>query len=68
MTKYDIVHVVAALKDMYPDLKKAVIKLNDGFSGDDNAIIKYPDHVEKKNYLNGYIITYIKRLYRLHKI
>lgn len=39
----DIVHAVAALKDMYPALNKAVIKMNDGFSGDGNAIIKYPD-------------------------
>ncbi|GAB2821501.1 peptide ligase PGM1-related protein [Ferruginibacter profundus] len=44
----DIVHAVAALKDMHPQIKKAVIKLNDGFSGDGNAIIKYPDHVDKK--------------------
>lgn len=44
----DIVNAVAALKDMYPDLRKAIIKLNDGFSGDGNAIIKYPDHISKK--------------------
>lgn len=44
----DIVHAVAALKDMYPHLKKAVIKLNDGFSGDGNAIFKYPEHLSKK--------------------
>lgn len=44
----DIVHAVAALKDMYPDLKKAVIKLNDGFSGDGNAILRYPEHISKK--------------------
>ncbi|MEP7256580.1 MAG: peptide ligase PGM1-related protein [Ferruginibacter sp.] len=47
-TYEDIVHAVAALKDMYPDLKKAVVKLNDGFSGDGNAILKYPDHISKK--------------------
>lgn len=44
----DIVHAVAGLKDMYPNLKKAVIKLNDGFSGDGNAILKYPEHISKK--------------------
>ena len=44
----DIVHAVAGLKDMYPKLKKAVIKLNDGFSGDGNAILEYPDHISKK--------------------
>ncbi len=44
----DIVHAVAGLKDMYPELKKAVIKLNDGFSGDGNAILKYPEHISAK--------------------
>ena len=51
-TYEDIVHAVAALKDMYPHLKKAVIKLNDGFSGDGNAIIKYPEHLSKKELFN----------------
>ncbi len=45
----EIVHAVAGLKDMYPDLKKAVIKLNDGFSGDGNAIIKYPENINKND-------------------
>ncbi|MCW3091958.1 MAG: hypothetical protein JWP81_3027 [Ferruginibacter sp.] len=44
----DIVRAVAAIKDMYPKLKKTVIKLNEGFSGEGNAILKYPDHLEKK--------------------
>lgn len=44
----DIVHAVAALKDMYPDLKKAVIKLNDGFSGEGNAILRYPENISRK--------------------
>lgn len=49
LKSYDeIVHAVAALKDMYPDLKKAVIKLNDGFSGEGNAIIHYPMGLNKK--------------------
>ncbi len=51
-TYEDIVHAVAALKDMYPDLKKAIIKLNDGFSGEGNAILKYPEHVNKKELFN----------------
>lgn len=49
LTSYeDIVHAVAALKDMHPELKKVVIKLNDGFSGDGNAILKYPENLSKK--------------------
>jgi PGM1 C-terminal domain len=48
----DIVHAVAALKDMYPALTKAVIKLNDGFSGDGNAVLHYPDHVSSRELFN----------------
>ena len=51
-TYEDIVHAVAALKDMYPDVKKVVIKLNDGFSGEGNAIIKYPEGYNKKEMFN----------------
>jgi hypothetical protein len=48
----DIVHAVAALKDMHPEIKKAVIKLNDGFSGEGNAIIYYPENIGKKELFN----------------
>ena len=48
----EIVHAVAGLKDMYPDLKKAVIKLNDGFSGEGNAVIHYPVGLSKKELFN----------------
>jgi len=48
----DIVHAVAALKDMYPKLKKAVIKLNDGFSGDGNALLQYPENLNSKEMFN----------------
>ncbi|MEO7767602.1 MAG: peptide ligase PGM1-related protein [Ferruginibacter sp.] len=51
-TYEDIVQAVAAMKDMYPDLKKAVVKLNEGFSGDGNAILKYPDNLDKKELFN----------------
>lgn len=58
----DIVHAVAALKDMYPDLKKAVIKLNDGFSGDGNAIIKYPEDITGKELFNWIHHNLIKKI------
>lgn len=48
----DIVHAVAALKDMYPQIKKAVIKLNDGFSGEGNGILTYPDIEDKRALFN----------------
>lgn len=53
LTGYDdIVHAVAALKDMHPHVKKAVIKLNDGFSGDGNAVLKYPEGLSGKDLFN----------------
>lgn len=53
LTGYDdIVHAVAALKDMHPSIKKAVIKLNDGFSGDGNAILRYPENLSEKEMFN----------------
>ncbi len=48
----DIVHAVAALKEMHPHIKKAVIKLNDGFSGDGNAVLNYPDNLLGKQMFN----------------
>jgi hypothetical protein len=48
----DIVHALAALKDMHPNLKKAVVKLNDGFSGDGNAIFRYPENLDGKELHN----------------
>lgn len=44
----DIVRAVAGLKDMHPNTRKAVIKLNDGFSGDGNALLKYPEDISSK--------------------
>ena len=38
----DVIKALAALKEKCPSLKKAVVKLNDGFSGDGNAVYKYP--------------------------
>jgi hypothetical protein len=44
-SKSDIVKALAALKQKHPELRKAVVKLNDGFSGDGNAIYSYPSFV-----------------------
>ena len=41
-TREDIVKALAVLKKNNPALRKAVIKMNDGFSGDGNAIYTYP--------------------------
>jgi hypothetical protein len=42
-TRQDVVKALAALKKNNPGLRKAVIKMNDGFSGEGNAIYYYPD-------------------------
>lgn len=44
-TKEEVLKALGDLKRKYPSLRKAVIKMNDGFSGDGNAIYKYPDGV-----------------------
>lgn len=41
----DIIHRLADLKHRHPSLKKALIKMNDGFSGDGNAVFFYDDTV-----------------------
>jgi hypothetical protein len=38
----EIVNALTSLKEKYPAIKKAMIKLNEGFSGDGNAVFKYP--------------------------
>ncbi len=42
-TKEDIASALAELKKKNPSIRKAVVKMNDGFSGDGNAIYKYPE-------------------------
>ncbi len=43
----DIINSLSRLKNMYPQLRKAVVKVNDGFSGDGNAIFTYPQPVNE---------------------
>jgi len=44
-TRDDVFTALAALKRKYPGLRKAVVKINEGFSGDGNGIYHYPDVV-----------------------
>ncbi len=41
-SKEEIVKALAELKRRYPAMPKAVVKMNDGFSGDGNAMYRYP--------------------------
>ncbi len=45
-TEDDIIDALTRLKEQNPVLRKAVIKINDGFSGDGNAIFSYKDAEE----------------------
>jgi hypothetical protein len=49
LTKEDIIHALAELKTQYPEVRKAVVKINDGFSGDGNAIFSYTGIEEAKD-------------------
>jgi hypothetical protein len=44
-TPSEVGAALSALKREFPWLKKAMVKLNDGFSGDGNAIFTYPKQV-----------------------
>jgi len=39
----DVVGALVELKARLPTLRRAVVKLNDGFSGEGNALFRYPD-------------------------
>jgi hypothetical protein len=41
-TRDDVVHALAELRAERPDIRRAVIKLNDSFSGEGNAVVSYP--------------------------
>jgi len=51
-SRKDIIHSLVQLKRKYPELRKAVIKLNDGFSGDGNALYVYPPVLNVENLEN----------------
>ncbi len=42
----DVIEALAALKRKYPDLRRTVVKLNEGFSGEGNAIFDFSDAPE----------------------
>lgn len=48
----DIVEALAVLRTNNPSLKKAVVKVNEGFSGEGNAIFSYDGCPEKGNIRN----------------
>jgi hypothetical protein len=53
-TEKDIIDALVALKEQNPELRKAVVKVNDGFSGDGNAVFSYRGSEEAGD-LKGWI-------------
>jgi hypothetical protein len=51
----DVVGAVAELKAKKPDLRKAVVKLNDGFSGEGNAIFDLEDAPAERGSLDSWV-------------
>ena len=49
-TEKDIIKSLAKLKQENPELRKAVVKVNDGFSGDGNAIFSFAGIEEHEDY------------------
>ncbi len=45
----EIAHALTLLKTNHPEIRKAVVKLNDGFSGDGNAVFTYPQGISIEN-------------------
>jgi hypothetical protein len=50
----EIINALVRLKQEYPQLRKAVVKVNDGFSGDGNAIFSYAkeENVNQKQWIS----------------
>jgi hypothetical protein len=49
VNKEDIIKALTALKQRNPNLLKAVIKMNDGFSGEGNAVFSYKGALENES-------------------
>ncbi len=62
-TEEDIINALVSLKQQNPTLRKAVVKVNDGFSGDGNAVFPYKDSDEAadlKEWIKGSLSQKLK--------
>jgi hypothetical protein len=55
----DLVGALTELKEEFPGLKKAVVKLNEGFSGDGNAVFSYAG-AENVHNLQQWVINHLE--------
>lgn len=51
-TEEDIINGLVKMKEQNPSLRKGVVKVNDGFSGDGNAVFSYTGSEETKDLKN----------------
>jgi hypothetical protein len=47
-TEHDVENALVEIKTRHPRTRRAVIKLNDSFSGEGNAIFRYPENFEDR--------------------
>jgi hypothetical protein len=52
-SEHDVESALLDLKHRRPNIKRAVVKLNDSFSGEGNAIFRYPDAVDRTSVQEG---------------
>lgn len=58
-TEDDIIHALTELKKQNPQLRKGVVKVNDGFSGDGNALFSYSG-IEESNDPGQWVREHLK--------
>lgn len=63
-TTDDIIDALFKLKQQNPELRKAVVKVNDGFSGDGNAIFSYSGS-ENSNDLKSWVKENLPKILKL---
>ncbi|MBV9961424.1 MAG: ATP-grasp domain-containing protein [Parafilimonas sp.] len=62
-SKNDVINALAKLKKTHPLMRKAVVKLNDGFSGDGNAVYSYK-HIAADGDLEQNIAASLSKQFR----
>lgn len=64
-TEEDIVSALVDIKAKYPDVEKAVVKINEGFSGDGNAVFYYKNAPAPTDELKIWIHDHLKENLRI---
>jgi PGM1 C-terminal domain len=62
-SEQDIIDCLAELKQQHPGLRKAVVKINEGFSGEGNAVFSYegmPDNSDARGWISEQLPVKLK--------